>query len=131
MAPDVTLAWGKDGREAIRHEIYVGAEPDNLSLAGNVSESSFDTLALDLQPAQTYHWRVDEINEAMDPSTWLGDVWSFTTAGTPLLSASLANLDFVLPPDQTSTAQVLVTNSGDNLPVVRRCVRKRSGYGTR
>ncbi|MCH7921014.1 MAG: hypothetical protein IIC50_23955, partial [Planctomycetes bacterium] len=44
------------------------------------NENSLDTLALDLQLSQTYHWRVDEINDVMDPSTWQGAVWSFTTA---------------------------------------------------
>ncbi|MCH7919710.1 MAG: hypothetical protein IIC50_17210, partial [Planctomycetes bacterium] len=56
-----------------------GTDADNLSLAGSVSESSFDTSALDLGLGQTYSWRVDEVNEAMDPSTWMGDLWSFTT----------------------------------------------------
>jgi hypothetical protein len=82
VSPDVTLAWGKDGREAGRHDVYVGTDSTNLSLAGSVSESSFDTLAVDLQLSQTYYWRVDEVNDAMDPSNWTGDVWSFTTADT-------------------------------------------------
>ncbi|MCH8194105.1 MAG: discoidin domain-containing protein, partial [Planctomycetes bacterium] len=80
VSPDVPLAWGRDGREAGSHEVYVGTDPDNLPLAGSVSESSFDTSAVDLQLSQTYFWRVDEVNEALDPSTWTGDVWSFTTA---------------------------------------------------
>ncbi|MCH8193602.1 MAG: hypothetical protein IIA65_06255, partial [Planctomycetes bacterium] len=50
-----------------------------LPLVGSVSESSFDTRALDLQLGQSYHWRVDEVNEAADPSHWPSDVWSFTT----------------------------------------------------
>ena len=79
VAPDVTLSWGRDGREAGSHDVYVGLNPDDLTLAGTVSESSFDTLALDLQVGETYSWRVDEVNEAMDPSTWIGDVWSFST----------------------------------------------------
>ena len=79
VAPDVTLSWGRDGREADRHEIYLGSDPDALPLVGSVSESSFDTRALDLQLAQSYHWRVDEVNEAADPSHWPSDVWSFTT----------------------------------------------------
>ncbi|MCH8217480.1 MAG: hypothetical protein IH892_11990, partial [Planctomycetes bacterium] len=79
VSPDVTLAWGRDGREAGSHDVYVGTDADSLSLAGSVSESSFDTLALDLQLDQTYSWRVDEVNEAMAPSIWTGDVWSFTT----------------------------------------------------
>ena len=82
VAPDTALSWGRNGREADRHEVYVGADPDNLALAGGVSESSFDTLPLDLQLGQSYSWRVDEVNEAMDPSTWEGPAWSFTTADT-------------------------------------------------
>ena len=82
VAPDSSLSWGRNGREADRHEVYVGTDPNNLSSAGTVTESSLDTLALDLQLGQTYHWRVDENNDVMDPSTWVGDVWSFTTAGT-------------------------------------------------
>ncbi|MCH7921299.1 MAG: hypothetical protein IIC50_25425, partial [Planctomycetes bacterium] len=79
VSVDQTLQW-RSGREADRHELYVGTDANNLSLAGSVSESSFDTLGVDLQLSQTYYWRVDEANDAMDPSTWTGDVWSFTTA---------------------------------------------------
>ncbi|MCH8219660.1 MAG: hypothetical protein IH892_23150, partial [Planctomycetes bacterium] len=79
VAPDTTLSWGRNGREADRHEIYVGTNANDLALAGAASESSFSTGALDLQLGQTYSWRVDEVNEAMDPSTWEGTVWSFTT----------------------------------------------------
>ncbi|MFB3079219.1 MAG: hypothetical protein ACE1Y4_14565, partial [Lysobacterales bacterium] len=61
-------------------DVYVGTDSNNLSLAGSVSESSFDTLAVDLQLSQTYYWRVDEVNDARQPSTWTGDVWSFTIA---------------------------------------------------
>ncbi|MCH8218218.1 MAG: LamG domain-containing protein [Planctomycetes bacterium] len=79
VAADVTLSWDRDGREAGRHDIYLGSDPNTLSLAGSVSESSFDTLALDLQLGQSYAWRVDEVNDAMDPSIWTGSVWNFTT----------------------------------------------------
>ena len=79
VSPDVPLAWGRDGREAGSHDVYVGTDSNNLSLAGSISASSFDTLAVDLQLGQTYFWRVDEVNEAMDPSTWTGDIWSFRT----------------------------------------------------
>ncbi|MCZ6644145.1 MAG: carbohydrate binding domain-containing protein, partial [Gammaproteobacteria bacterium] len=58
VSPDVTLSWGRDGREADRHEVYVGTDPNNLPFAGDVSESSFDTLALDLQLGQSYAWHV-------------------------------------------------------------------------
>ncbi|MCH8218117.1 MAG: hypothetical protein IH892_15270 [Planctomycetes bacterium] len=80
VAPDVTLTWGRDGREAGSHDVYLGTDASNLSLAGSVSASSFETLSLDLQLDQTYSWRVDEVNDTMDPSTWTGDIWRFTTA---------------------------------------------------
>ncbi|MCH7567244.1 MAG: discoidin domain-containing protein, partial [Nitrospirae bacterium] len=73
-----TLRW-RSGREADRHELYFGTDLNSLSLAGTVNENSFDTLALDLQLGQTHYWRIDEVNDAMDPSTWMSDVWSFTT----------------------------------------------------
>ena len=82
VAPDVTLSWGRAGREVDRHEIYLGSDANDLPLVGSVGASSFDTLALDLQLSQGYHWRVDEVNEAMDPSHWPSDIWSFTTAGS-------------------------------------------------
>ena len=82
VAPDTTLSWGRNGREADRHEIYVGTNANDLALEGADSESSFSTHALDLQLGTRYTWRVDEVNEAMDPSVWTGDLWSFTTADT-------------------------------------------------
>ncbi|MCH8219318.1 MAG: hypothetical protein IH892_21395 [Planctomycetes bacterium] len=75
---DETLQW-RSGREADRHELYLGTDLNSLSLAGSVNENRFDTLALDLQLGQTHYWRIDEVNDTMDPSTWMGDIWSFTT----------------------------------------------------
>ncbi len=80
VAPDLTLSWGRDGREAGQHEIYLGPDPNNLPQVGSVSESSFATLSENLDLIQTYYWRVDEVNDAESPSTWVGDVWNFTTA---------------------------------------------------
>ena len=82
LAPDLLLSWGRNGREADSHDIYIGTDVNDLSLAGRVSESSFDTLASDLQLGQTYYWQVVEVNAAMDPMEWVGDVWSFTTVDT-------------------------------------------------
>ena len=97
VSPDVSLAWGRDGREAGSHDVYVGTDAGSLSLAGSVSESSFDTLAVDLQLSQTYYWRVDEVNDAMDPSTWTGDVWSFTTVDAIVIDdmESYADAEFL------------------------------------
>ncbi len=80
VAPDVILHWGRNGREADHHEVLIGPDPASLSSVSTLSEMSLDTRPWDLQLSQTYHWRVDEINDVMDPSTWQGAVWSFTTA---------------------------------------------------
>ena len=85
VSADVTLSWARDGREAAGHDIYLGADPNALSLAGSVTESSFDSLAADLQLGQTYYWQVVEVNDAMDPSEWAGAIWSFTTVETILV----------------------------------------------
>ncbi|MCH7921091.1 MAG: hypothetical protein IIC50_24370 [Planctomycetes bacterium] len=82
VAPDLLLSWGRDGREAGRHDVYIGTDANDLSLAGSVTESNFDTQASDLQLGQTYHWQVVEVNDAMDPSQWAGAIWNFTTAGS-------------------------------------------------
>jgi len=76
--PDVTLTWIA-GREAALHDVYVGTDPNALPLLDTVNENSFSTLPVDLQLDQTYYWRIDEVNEAEVPSSWEGDVWSFST----------------------------------------------------
>ena len=43
VAPDSPLSWGRNGREADRHEVLIGADPENLSSAGTVNENSLDT----------------------------------------------------------------------------------------
>jgi hypothetical protein len=80
VAPDSSLSWGRNGREADHHDVYVGTDASDLPLAGTLADMSFSTEALNLDLGQTYAWRVDEVNDAMDPSTWTGAVWSFTTA---------------------------------------------------
>jgi len=59
---DVILGW-KAGREAASHEVYISTDPDAMTLAGPVTEPAFDTASLDLALGQTYHWRVDEVND--------------------------------------------------------------------
>ncbi len=75
---DVTLGW-RAGRQTASHNVYVSTDPDALTLVGPVAEPAFDTALLDLILGQTYHWQVDEVNEAETPTTWQGDPWSFTT----------------------------------------------------
>jgi hypothetical protein len=85
VAPDLLLSWGRNGREADSHDVYIGTDGNDLSLAGRVSASRFDTLASDLQLDQTYYWQVVEVNDTMDPSEWAGPIWSFTTVETVVI----------------------------------------------
>ena len=75
---DVTLGW-RAGRQTASHNVYVSTDPDALTLAGPVTEPTFDATSLDLQLGQTYHWQVDEVNDTEVPDTWQGNLWSFST----------------------------------------------------
>jgi len=74
--PHIRLSW-RAGREAALHQVYFGTDAQDLSLLGTTTET---TLVLDtLDYAQTYYWSVTEVNEAETPSSYTGEVWSFTT----------------------------------------------------
>jgi len=75
---DVILGW-RAGREAASHDVYVSADPNALTLVGPVIEPTYDTASLGLTLGQSYYWRVDEVNDAETPTTWQGDLWSFST----------------------------------------------------
>jgi len=69
------LNW-RAGREAASHQVYLGTDAQDLALLGTTTESSLAAGALDY--AQTYYWSVTEVNEAETPSSYAGDVWSFS-----------------------------------------------------
>jgi hypothetical protein len=97
---DVVLGW-KAGREAVTHNVYVGTDPNALILAGPVTEPAFDTVSLDLALSQTYHWRVDEVNDAETTTTWQGDIWNFTTVEY-LVVEDFESYNDIDPPDPES-----------------------------
>jgi len=74
----VTLNW-RPGRQAVRHEVYLGTDPNALTLAQTVTPHSLDLGPLGLQYGRTYYWRVNEVNDAANPASWQGDAWSFST----------------------------------------------------
>ncbi len=74
--PLVDLNW-RAGREAAQHNVLLGTDPNALSLAGTVDASHYEA-SMDL--ASTVFWRIDEVNDTSDPTTWQGPVWSFETA---------------------------------------------------
>jgi hypothetical protein len=99
---NVTLGW-RAGREAAEHDAFISADEqaviDGTAPVSTVAETSQGPLALDL--GTIYYWRVDEVNESATPSTWQGDVWSFTTADSVTVDdfESYNNID---PPDPAS-----------------------------
>ncbi len=82
------LSWGP-GDSAASHEVYFGTDADAVANATKSSPEYKGTKALGdenydpgkLEWEATYYWRVDEINTGNPDSPWVGNVWSFTTAG--------------------------------------------------
>ena len=77
--PQTALSW-RAGREAASHQVYVGTDKqqvlDGTAPVSAVSGTSFEP---PVGLGQTYYWKVTEVNDAMTPKSWDGDVWSFTT----------------------------------------------------
>jgi hypothetical protein len=83
--PDLTLGW-RPGRGAVTHNIYIGTDPNNLTLVGSIPANSvsptFTPTGLQLgNPVAgvTYYWRVDEVNDAEVTPVMSSALWSFTT----------------------------------------------------
>ncbi len=80
VSVDAVLNW-RPGREAAVHNIYFDADSasvtDGTALLDSTGENSYAVAGLDL--GTTYYWKVDEVNEAMSPDLWEGDLWSFVT----------------------------------------------------
>ena len=77
--PQAPLSW-RAGREAASHQVYVSTDKqkvlDGTAPAATVTGTQYEA---PITLGQTYYWKVTEVNQAMTPSTWAGDVWSFTT----------------------------------------------------
>jgi len=80
VALDQVLSW-RPGREAVKHQVYLGTDPIALTLVNTGTAHSLDLTPLGLQYGKTYYWKVNEVNEAQTPSSWEGDLWSFTSIG--------------------------------------------------
>ena len=81
VGPDVVLSW-RAGREAAKHDVYFSSDEqaviDGTATVTTVTEASYGPLSLDL--SNTYYWKVNAVNEAETPTTWEGNIWSFTVA---------------------------------------------------
>jgi len=80
VALDTTLNW-RPGREAAKHEVSLGTDPNAMTLVKTLTEHTYALGSAGLEYGRTYYWKVNEVNDAASPSSWAGDVWSFTTPG--------------------------------------------------
>jgi hypothetical protein len=89
VARDVNLSW-KAGLYADKHDVYLGTDVNDVNDADvndttgiyrgrqDLDNTSYIPTELPLDWAQTYYWRIDEVNEAEPNSPWKGVIWSFT-----------------------------------------------------
>ncbi len=77
---DAALDW-RPGRQAVSHQVYFGSDKDAVAAgtvpAVTVTEHGYSPASL--QFGTTYYWKVNEVNDAAGPTSWEGEVWSFTT----------------------------------------------------
>jgi len=76
---DAILNWNA-GREAAKHDVYLSTD-EQAVIDGNVPVASVTEpgYASSLDLAGTYYWRIDEVNDAENPTTWQGDIWNLST----------------------------------------------------
>jgi len=110
VSSDVVLSW-KPGDFAATHDVYFGTSFDDVNDAGRTDPRavlvSQDQTAATYEPptlldfAQTYYWRIDEVNGAPDYTIFKGRVWNFTVE--PLaypIEGVIATSDLVTLEDQ-------------------------------
>jgi hypothetical protein len=88
VSRDAVLTW-LEGEYADKYNVYFGTDVNDVNeatidnpldvLAGTgLEENTYDPPGL-LEPNQTYHWRIDEVNDTDSNSPLKGDIWSFIT----------------------------------------------------
>ena len=96
---DVILGW-RVGRQAATHDVYISSDEqaviDGSATVETVAEAMYGPMSFDL--AKSYYWRVDEVNEAENPTAWEGSIWSFTTTDHIVVEDFESYGDF--PPDE-------------------------------
>jgi len=110
----VNLSW-RPGDFAVSHDLYLGDNFDNVNdgtgdtFIGNQASTSilagFPGFPIPdgLMPGTTYHWRVDEVNDANAASPWKGNVWSFSTQPYTAYDPDPADGAEFVAPDATFT----------------------------
>jgi hypothetical protein len=76
---DAALTW-QAGREAVSHKVFFGSDKQAVANGTapvvTVAEAGYTPDGLLF--ANTYYWKVTEVNAAEAVAEWEGDVWSFT-----------------------------------------------------
>jgi regulation of enolase protein 1 (concanavalin A-like superfamily) len=82
VALDAVLNW-RPGREAAKHDVLLSTDQaavaNGTAPAKTVSSHSLTLSSLGPEYGRTYYWKVNEVNDAATPTSWEGNVWSFTT----------------------------------------------------
>ena len=91
VSPEVTLHW-MAGDYAGEHDVYFGTSFEDVNDGSGISDPEYiATLPVEsnsiartvfhpageLELAQTFYWRVDEVNDACSPYLWKGNIWNF------------------------------------------------------
>ncbi len=95
--------------------------PPVTQVAAGLVDPMFTTALL--TDATTYYWQVVTTDCCTQSA---GGVWSFTTAGVPVLSANPVAVDFALPINGIGTVPVALTNSG-NAPTTWSATKNLAG----
>ncbi|MCF7803311.1 MAG: T9SS type A sorting domain-containing protein [Candidatus Marinimicrobia bacterium] len=74
--PVKAMTWEMDSLSADTAKLYLGSDPESLSLVNTYTTENYDPEPLTI--GETYYWRVDLVNH-MGVTT--GDVWEFTLQG--------------------------------------------------
>jgi len=87
---EVAACTWTPGASAGQHEVYWGTDPNALTY--RVTKPRGDETFLPTEGigfAETYYWRVDEVNLA-EGEEWTGDIWTFRTVRAPGLGSITA-----------------------------------------
>ncbi|MFB0553467.1 MAG: GLUG motif-containing protein [Phycisphaerae bacterium] len=105
--PDTDISWTA-GLGAKLHTVYFGDDFDAINNAvGNLPQETTTYDPGPLKLAQTYYWRIDEVNDVNPDSPWIGPVWSFTTANFIIVDDFESYND--LDPDQPGSNRIFNT----------------------
>jgi len=76
--PATLLSW-RAGRDATSHQLYLGTDPEELTLVADAAQTTYAPDALYF--GDSYYWRIDAVGDGV----WAGELWSFATKSYALI----------------------------------------------